>query len=55
MVSIDLVISVGLLSKGWVYFCRFSMSFDEKAGSNKLQELDGDYCPPLVAEVVGLL
>ena len=55
MVSIQLVIYVGLLSKGVGYTCQFSMSVDEKADSNKLQELDGNYCPPLAAEVVELL
>lgn len=55
MVSIDLVIYVGLLSKGVGYTGQFSMSFDKKADSNKLQELDVNYCPPLAAEVVELL
>ena len=46
---------VALLSNGGYAFANLVCQLVRKAGSNKLQELDGNYCPPLAQGVVGLL
>ena len=46
---------VALLSNGGYAFANLVCQLMRKAGSNKLQELDGNYHPPLAPEVVGLL
>ena len=46
---------VALLSNGGYAFANLVCQLLRKAGSNKLQELDGNYRPPLAQGVVGLL
>ena len=56
MVSINLVIPRGSSEDGGGYaFATLVCQLMREAGSNKLQELDGNYRPPLAPEVVGLL
>ena len=46
---------MALLSRGGYAFVSSVCRLMRRAGSNKLQELDGNYRPPLAPEVGGLL